>query len=104
MYNAILRVIIKHQRCGCTVYAVDPWRHAGCSRSDQQIHGMCRQAADYSNRAMEAQTAIQQLYKLLYTSCIEAKIEAPMLQVPRWNCMHTAHRTYFDSSVMLPPY
>ena len=32
--------------------AVDPWKHASCSRSDrQQIHGTCRQAADHSNRA-----------------------------------------------------
>ena len=87
--------------------AVDPWKHqnsvieacnASYSRSDQQIHGTCRQAADHSNSAMEAQAsssypaaagkqqiiatvlwkcrlvaAIQQLYKLLYKSCIEAK-------------------------------
>ena len=53
-----------------------PWKHAMQSavyRSDQQIHGTCRQAADHSNRAMEAQAivaAIQQQYK---KRCNEAK-------------------------------
>ena len=28
--------------------------NASCSRSDQQIHETCRQAADHSNSAMEA--------------------------------------------------
>ena len=46
--------------------AVDPWKHqnsiieacnASYSRSDQQIHGTCRQAADHSNSAMEAQAS-----------------------------------------------
>ena len=53
-----------------------------CSRSmeaSKQYHGTCRQAADHSNIAMEAQVvalvvaAIQQLLKLLYKSYIEAK-------------------------------
>ena len=46
--------------------AVDPWKHqnsiieacnASYSRSDQQIHGAYRQAADHSNSAMEAQAS-----------------------------------------------
>ena len=46
--------------------AVEPWKHqnsiieacnASYSRSDQQIHGTCRQAADHSNSAMEAQAS-----------------------------------------------
>ena len=46
--------------------AVDPWKHqnsiieacnASYSRSDQQIHGTCRQATDHSNSAMEAQAS-----------------------------------------------
>ena len=68
--------------------------NASCSRNDQQINGTCRQAVDHSNSAMEAQASgsypaadhiatvlwkrrlvatIQQLYKLLYKSCIEAE-------------------------------
>ena len=48
------------------MHAVDPWKHenstmeecnASCSRSDQQIHGTFRQAADHSNSAMEAQAS-----------------------------------------------
>ena len=46
--------------------AVDPWKHqnsiieacnASYGRSDQQTHGTCRQAADHSNSAMEAQAS-----------------------------------------------
>ena len=46
--------------------AVDQWKHqnsvieacnASYSRSDQQIHGTRRQAADHSNSAMEAQAS-----------------------------------------------
>ena len=60
------------------VHAVDPWKHESCSRSEQQIHGICRQAADHSNRAYGSTgsglvAATQQLYKLLYKSCVEAK-------------------------------
>ena len=45
---------------------VDPWKHQNSiieacnvsySRSDQQIHETCRQAADHSNSAMEAQAS-----------------------------------------------
>ena len=48
------------------MHAVVPWKHqnstmvacnASCSRSDQQIHGICRQAADHSNSAMEVQAS-----------------------------------------------
>ena len=48
------------------MHAVDPLKHqnstmeacnASCSRSDQQIHGTCRQAADHSNSAMEAKAS-----------------------------------------------
>ena len=48
------------------MHAVDPLKHqnstmeacnASCSRSDQQIHGTCRQAADHSNSAMETKAS-----------------------------------------------
>ena len=66
------------------MHAVDPWKHqnsimeacnASCSRSDQQIHGTCRQAADHSNSAMEVQARGSYLatVQAVVQSCSEAK-------------------------------
>ena len=84
--------------------AVDPWKHqnsiieacnASYSRSDQQIHGTCRQAADHSNSAMEAQASgsypaagkqqiiVTVLWKRRLVATIQQQITATVL----WKCM-----------------